>query len=82
MKLDTFVIAFLMETFIEFDSIVGDSEDRCDKKERGRGRRCMRTNKHKNKCKFTPKGSISYNTVKALVSTLTGDEIKKVSWVG
>ena len=42
MKLDTFVIAFLMETFIEFDSIVGDSEDlsstqnRCDKKKRKR----------------------------------------------
>jgi hypothetical protein len=88
-KLENLAAEFIVSISAEMDAMVladtqmisalPKSEERCQRLERGTLRRCMQKRGHCDKCKFTPKGSISIRTAMKLVSGLTSGEMKRLS---
>ena len=61
------------------DEDLPNSQDRCQHVEQKTLRCCRCTKGHEGKHDFTPKGSISFNTAKAIIKELTNGDLKRLS---
>lgn len=81
-KVEQLTVEYIMDLEAEFNGVGDDTDlpnERCTCREKNSLRRCRLQVGHTEKHKYTAKSSLSMTTVRNIVKTLTGDDIKRLA---